>query len=134
MLSIPVAALADGELRALYADGSQKVYPGLKVVNTASAVYFIDAPAHQMLFVVKSDCGRQGALLRCKGTGVTWDRYGVRTDLDASSVALYYNGTGNSVGIKNSPYTLTPHTLKLDIVTAKGTHLTAIGYVDATSL
>jgi hypothetical protein len=134
MLSIPAAALAEGELRAVYSDGSQKLYPGLKVVDSASAVYFIDNAAHQMVVVVKSACSKEGVLQLCTGTGVTWDRYGVRTDLDASSVTLYYNGTQKSVGIKNSPFTLTPNTLKVDIVTSKGTHITGFGFVDSTSV
>jgi hypothetical protein len=134
MLLMPVAALAEGELRALYPDGSQKVYPGLRVVNTASAVYFVDNAAHQTVIVVKTACSKKGELQVCTGTGVAWDRYGVRTDLDASSVTLYYNGTQKSVGIENSPYTLTPNTLKLDIVTVKGTRITGLGFVDSTSL
>jgi hypothetical protein len=134
LLFIPVAALAEGELRAVSPDGSQKVYPGLRIVNTATAVYFVDNAAHQTVIVVKTSCSKKGELQVCTGTGVAWDRYGVRTDVDASSVTLYYNGTQKSVGIENSPYTLTPNTLKLDIVTAKGTHITALGFVDATSL
>jgi hypothetical protein len=134
MLLLPAATLAEGELRAVSPDGSQKVFPGLRVVNTASAVYFVDNAAHQMLIVVKTACGKKGELQVCIGTGVAWDRYGVRTDLDASSVTLYYNGTEKSVGIENSPYTLTPNTLKLDIVTVKGTHITGVGFVDSTSL
>ena len=131
---LPVAALAEGELRAVSPDGSQKVYPGLRVVNTASAVYFVDNAAHQMVIVVKTACSKKGELQVCTGTGVAWDRYGVRTDIDASSVTLYYNGSQKSVGIENSPYTLTPNTLKLDIVTAKGTHISGVGFVDSTSL
>jgi len=134
MLLLPAATLAEGELRAVSPDGSQKVFPGLRVVNTASAVYFVDNAAHQMLIVVKTACSKKGELQVCTGTGVAWDRYGVRTDLDASSLTLYYNGTQRSVGIENSPYTLTPNTLKLDIVTAKGTRITGFGFVDSTSL
>jgi len=133
-VALPVAALAEGEMRVTYSDGAQKVYPGLKVVNTATAVYFVDNAAHQTVILVKSACSKQGDLQMCTGTGVTWDRYGVRTDLDASSVTLYYNGTHKSVGIEKTPFTLTPNTLKVDIVTAKGTHITGMGFVDATSL
>ncbi len=134
VLALPVAALAEGELRVTYPDGSQKVYPGLKVVNTATALYFIDNAAHQTLILVKTSCTKQGDLQMCTGTGVTWDRYGVRTDLDTSSVTLYYNATRKSVGIEKSPFTLTPNTLKVDLVTAKGSHITGMGFVDATSL
>jgi hypothetical protein len=128
----PRAALADGELRAVYADGGEKVYPGLKVVNAKDAIYFIDVNAHQMVIVLKSGCTKQGALDLCTGTSVSWDRYGVRTDLDAGQVSLYLNETTKAHGIKDSALTLTPNTLKVDIVTAKGTHITGIGYVDST--
>jgi hypothetical protein len=128
----PRAALADGELRAVYADGGEKVYPGLKVVNAKDAIYFIDTDAHQMVIVLKSGCSKQGALDLCTGTSVTWDRYGVRTDLDASQVSLYLNVTTKAHGIKDSAVTLTPNTLRVEIVTGKGTHITGIGYVDST--
>jgi hypothetical protein len=131
-LLLPVPALADGEIRADYTGGAEKVYPGLKLHVTPEAVYFVDVDAHQMLVLLKTKCVRDGALQMCTGTQVTWDRYGVRTDLDATQVTYYYNGSQNSVGIKNTPYTLTPNTLKVDIVTNKGTHVMGIGYVDST--
>jgi hypothetical protein len=132
MLLLPRPALADGQVRTVSGSGTEKMYPGLEIVNAADAVYFIDVTAHQMLIVLKSGCSLQNTLTLCTGTTVIWDRYGVRTDLDATQVSLYINGTSKAAAIKDTAYTLTPKTLKLDIVMAKGTHVTGMGYVDST--
>ncbi len=133
MLALPVAASADGQIRAVYTGGTEKLYPGLEIINATDAVYFVDVDAHQMVIVTKSGCSRQSnALTLCTGTNVTWDRYGVRSDLDAKTVSLYLNGTPKAVGIAGTGYTLTPNTLKVDIVTAQGTQITGLGYIDST--
>jgi hypothetical protein len=42
------------------------------------------------------------------------------------------NGTSKALGIAGTGFTLTPNTVKVDIVTQKGTQIMGLGYIDST--
>lgn len=129
--SAPV--FAKGEISVERPDGTIETYPGVAISNTADILYFEDPDTGTILMVSKKACNPEGELLVCKEARMGVDTHGVIEELSVKQIFLFINPTQKAQPIKNSEVTLSPGTVLLEASTNKGSYVTGLGKIDATT-
>jgi hypothetical protein len=128
---LPLAAQAQGEVRIEQRDGSNKVYPGVRIDAKGDTVTFsLENTAHTLV-VVGSHCAREGGVRVCSSADVWFDRYGVNEELRVTKSYVFVNDTHTMLHVKGSRVDLSPNTVMVEILTQRGTYITGRGWIDA---
>ncbi|HTW82923.1 MAG TPA: hypothetical protein VMD91_02505 [Candidatus Sulfotelmatobacter sp.] len=128
---MPLSALAQGEVRIEQHDGSNTLYPGVRIGVAADTVTFTLPNSQHAIVVTGKDCHRENGVRVCDGAEVWFDRYGVNEELRLTKAFVFINDTHRELPIKGSRVELSPNTLLVEILTKRGTYITGRGWVDS---
>lgn len=131
--AVSTSAFAKGEINVEHSDGTLETYSGVVISNTADILYFEDPDTGTILMVSKKGCNPEGELLVCKEARMGVDTHGVIEELSVKQIFLFINPTQKAQPIKNSEVTLSPGTVLLEVSTNKGSYVTGLGKIDATT-
>jgi hypothetical protein len=131
--AVSAPALARGEISVEYSDGNVETYSDVSISNTADILYFEDPDTGTILMISKKGCNPEGELLLCKEARMGVDTHGVIEELSVKQIVLFINPTQKAQPIKNSEVTLSPGTVLLEASTDKGSFITGLGKIDATT-
>lgn len=131
--AISAPAFARGEISVEYSDGNVETYSDVSISNTANILYFEDPDTGTILMISKKGCNPEGELLLCKEARMGVDTHGVIEELSVKQIVLFINPTQKAQPIKNSEVTLSPGTVLLEASTHKGSFITGLGKIDATT-
>ncbi len=131
--AISVPAFAKGEISVEHSDGIIESYSNVTISDTADILYFEDPDTGTILMISKKGCNPEGELLLCKEARMGVDTHGVIEELGVEQIFLFINPTQEAQPIKNSEVTLSPGTVLLEASTNKGSYITGLGKIDATT-
>jgi hypothetical protein len=131
--AISAPAFAKGEINVEHSDGIIDSYSDVTISNTADILYFEDPDTGTILMISKKGCNPEGELLLCQEARMGVDTHGVMEELGVKQIFLFINPTQKAQPIKNSEVTLSPGTVLLEASTNKGSYITGLGKIDATT-
>jgi hypothetical protein len=129
----PIPAGAKGEINVERPNGDTDVYSGVEIHNTQDILYFKDSEADTIFMISKNQCDKEGELIVCNKARLGLDTQGVIEELKVKEIHLFINPTKTSQPIQGSQVTLSPGTVLLEVVTEKGTYISALGKIDSTT-
>jgi hypothetical protein len=130
---IPIPAGAKGEVNVEYSNGDSDIYSGVEIHNTDKILYLVAPESETMLLISKNQCGKEGELLVCNQARLGLDTQGVLEELKIREIHLFINPTRDAQPIQGSQVTMSPGTILLEVVTEKGTYISALGRIDSTA-
>jgi hypothetical protein len=130
---LSTSALAKGEITVEQANGDVETYSEVAISNTADILYFKAQDSNTLLMVTKKECTTEDKILVCNQARMGVDTDGVLEELDVKQIVLFINPTAERQPIKGSKVSLGPGTVLLEAATTKGTFITGLGKIDATT-
>lgn len=130
---IPLPSLAKGEVTVEHDSGDTDTYSQVEIFNTPDILYFKTKEGSTMLLITKNECKKEGEILFCDKARASLDTDGVIEQLDVAQIVLFINPTNTRQQVKGSKVTMGANTILLEMVTEKGSYLTALGKIDSTT-
>lgn len=129
----PFPALAKGEVTVEHENGDLDTYSEVEISNTPDILYFKTEEGNTQLLITKNECQKEGELLVCNKARAGVETNGVIEELDIDQIVLFINPTDGRQAIKGSKVTMAGNTIFLEMVTQKGSYITALGRIDSTT-
>lgn len=129
----PMFTWAKGEISVEFPNGDIDTYSEVEIHNTSNILYFQAPESETMLLISKNKCDKEGELLVCNQARMGLDTQGVLEELKIKEIHLFINQTTKPQMIQGSEVTMSPGTVLLEVVTEKGTYISALGRIDSTT-
>jgi hypothetical protein len=129
-LLLPSPALAKGEVTVEQDNGDTDNYSEVEIFNSPEILYFKPQEGNTMLLITKNECQKEGEILFCDKARAGVETNGVMEELEVAQIALFINPSPSRQPVKGSKVTMGANTVFLEMVTEKGSYVTALGKID----
>jgi hypothetical protein len=128
-------AAATGVARVTKSDGSQQVYPNVRIhISKRIQITIISADGEGSLVVDESACSYVGAIEHCLLIGVSLRQGGTTNPLALQTGTAWVNLTAAKQPLPLGAQPLPPYGILIALTTQIGTHISVSGTIDGGSM
>jgi len=121
---------ARGVVRVQQSDGAVKYYRNAKLHLHGNTLRIVSADGWGTIVIKHAACMTIGQVLRCLPDSVALDQNHVTRPLAFTRGAMYVNTTGDAQALPHSSMQLSPNSVMLSVLTARGTYISVRGQLD----
>jgi hypothetical protein len=126
-------ALAIGQFIVEDAAGEVEIYSDVQITQTADTLSLTASDSDITLVINKKNCNMEKAIQVCSAGDVIISTHGVDETLEVEQVYVFINPSNERQMLEGSEVILSPNTVLVEILTAKGTYINGMGKIDATA-